>query len=56
MEKPKLRVFMDASQNAYRKCAYIINVKESTLIMSKNRVAPLKHIMLPQLELKGAAF
>lgn len=51
--------FCDASQNAYGACVYMrseINNEEfrSELLCSKSRVAPLKAISLPQLELAAA--
>ena len=50
----KLHVFTDASQSAYGSCAYIVAGNQSILVMAKNRVAPLKQITLPKLELMGA--
>lgn len=51
--KPTLYVFVDASQKSYGAAAYIVSNSESTLVMSKNRVAPLKAITLPRLENSG---
>lgn len=50
----QLYVFTDASQLAYGACAYFVTRTESTLVMARNRVAPLKSITLPKLELMGA--
>lgn len=49
-----VHVFTDASQKAYGACAYIVSGANSSLIMSRNRVAPLKPISIPRLELMGA--
>lgn len=50
----QLYVFTDASQLAYGACAYFVTRTESTLVMARNRVAPLKSITLPKWELMGA--
>ncbi|CAG2206627.1 unnamed protein product [Mytilus edulis] len=50
----RLHIFTDASKQAYGACAYIVQGKHSQLVMAKNRVAPLKVITLPRLELMGA--
>ncbi|XP_056006628.1 uncharacterized protein LOC130050470 [Ostrea edulis] len=49
-----LHVFVDASEKAYGACVYIYNGENATLIIAKNRVAPLKNITLPRLELMAA--
>ncbi|XP_069118844.1 uncharacterized protein [Argopecten irradians] len=49
-----LHVFVDASQKAYGACAYIVNHTEASFVMAKNRVAPIKGMTLPQLELMAA--
>ncbi|CAG2217437.1 unnamed protein product [Mytilus edulis] len=46
-----LQVFVDASTKAYGAAAYLCNGSDSTLVMAKTRVAPLKELTLPQLEL-----
>ena len=60
-QKPKLTIhgFGDASEHAYGACVYLVAEKEtgeteSALVISKARVAPLKKITLPRLELLGA--
>ena len=49
-----LHVFVDASTKAYGAVAYLCNGSDSTLVMAKSRVAPLKELTLPQLELMAA--
>ena len=59
-EGPKLTLhgFGDASEKGYGACIYLVsetpNGVESSLVMSRARVAPLKTITLPRLELLGA--
>jgi hypothetical protein len=50
-----LHVFVDASVKAYGATAYITYGSEISLVMAKSRVAPLKKLTLPQLELMAAA-
>ncbi|XP_042145402.1 uncharacterized protein LOC121835341 [Ixodes scapularis] len=55
----QLRVFSDASPQAYGACAYLRAVNSAgdvsvNLIVAKARVAPLKTLSLPRLELMGA--
>ena len=49
-----LHVFADSSPKAYGAAAYICNGRQSSLVMAKSRVAPLKELTLPQLELMAA--
>ena len=49
-----LHIFVDASIKAYGASAYICSDDNSRLVMVKNRVAPLKSLTLPQLELMAA--
>ena len=59
-EKPTvvLHGFGDASPQAYGACVYIVTGSDgdfqSSLVMSRARVAPIKSISLPRLELLGA--
>ncbi|KRZ74085.1 Adenine phosphoribosyltransferase [Trichinella papuae] len=55
----ELHIFGDASQTAYAACAYIRvesmdHQMSANLVISKNRVAPLRQISLPRLELMAA--
>jgi len=55
----ELHHFSDASQTAYGTCAYLrcVNrsgVISSNLIMSRSRVAPMKPVTIPRLELQAA--
>ena len=49
-----LHVFVDASVKFYGVAAYLCDQTQARLIMAKNRVAPLKSLTLPQLELMAA--
>ncbi|XP_063435728.1 uncharacterized protein LOC134716648 [Mytilus trossulus] len=53
-EPKQLHVFVDASQKAYGSAVYITNGQQSTLVFAKSRVAPIKTLTLPQLELMAA--
>lgn len=55
----EMHTFCDASQTAYGACTYIRSLDSSGtyvthLICAKSRVAPLKNVTLPRLELSGA--
>ena len=49
-----LYAFADASTKAYGAVVYIRRNQETSLVMSKSRVAPIKTITLPKLELMAA--
>lgn len=51
----QLHVFADPSPKAYGTVDYISNGDQSSLIMSKSRVAPLKKLTLPKLKLMAAS-
>ena len=56
---PILIVFSGASKDAYAACAYVRwqrknNQFESHLILSKNRLAPIKKTFIDRIELCGA--
>lgn len=46
--------FADASEDGYGACIYLVSGENSRLICSKSRVAPLKRLSVPRLELNAA--
>jgi len=59
IQKLELHAFGDASEVAYGACIYLVvetqvGLRSSSLVISKTRVAPLKKVTLPRLELMGA--
>ena len=55
----QLHVFCDASEDAFGACAYVrmsfkCGQHESSLVMSKSRLAPIKTVTIPRLELNAA--
>lgn len=58
-EAPALRVFADASQEAFGTCAYVRKKRSNDVynvkfIAAKSRVAPLRQLTIPRLELQAA--
>ena len=51
---PELHVFGDSSSRAYGAVAYLKRGTESSFIMAKSRVAPVKPLTVPKLELMAA--
>jgi len=49
-----LHIFADASMQAYGAVAFLVSDNNVALVMAKNRVAPLKSLTLPKLELMAA--
>ena len=50
---PSLDIYSDASQQAYGCAAYISSEGTTNLILARSRVAPIRELSLPQLELMG---
>ncbi|XP_058817788.1 uncharacterized protein LOC131681096 [Topomyia yanbarensis] len=54
----KLHVFVDASEGAYGAAAYLrietVDGPMCSLVMARSKVAPLKHLSIPRLELQAA--
>ena len=49
-----LHVFTDSSMKAYGACAFIVSENESSLVMARNGVAPIRQMTIPKLELMAA--
>lgn len=50
----RLHIFADASFTAYGAVAFLCSDNSTSFVMAKFRVAPLKPLTLPKLELMGA--
>ena len=50
----ELRTFADASLNAYGVVVYILQGNQILFVVAKTRVAPLRKLTLPKLELMAA--
>ena len=54
-EQPdRLHIFADASLTAYGAVAFLCSCNTTSFVMAKSRVAPIKPLTLPKLELMGA--
>lgn len=54
-EQPdRLHIFSDASLTAYGAIAFLCSGDSTSFVMAKSRVAPIKPLTLPKLELMGA--
>ena len=53
-KETSLHVFSDASKDVYGCCAYLVSEGRADLLMAKARVAPLKSLTIPKLELMAA--
>lgn len=49
-----IHIFGDASKRGYATACYLVKGENSSLIMARSRVAPLKNISIPTLELTAA--
>lgn len=54
MDDVVLHIFTDASLKAYGATTYLSQNNETALVMAKTRVAPVKGLTLPKLELMAA--
>ena len=52
--QPVIHCFADASQKAYGAIVFITDKEQTSFVLAKTRVAPLKQLTLPRLELMAA--
>ena len=50
----KLHVYVDASKQGYGAVVFLVNGSKTSFVIAKSRVAPVKTLTLPQLELMAA--
>ena len=51
---PSIHCFVDASQQAYGAIVFLVQGNQTSFVISKTRVAPLKALTIPRLELMAA--
>ncbi|XP_065911194.1 uncharacterized protein [Dysidea avara] len=54
IDHPSIHCFVDASQQAYGAIVFLVQGKQVSFVLAKTRVAPLKTLTIPRLELMAA--